>query len=275
MSPDPSAPTLRDLYAWRVGNPDLAPAEVLSEYDRARAEAYCQPVTSSPTGRLGYDADAPKAEGPPYELPWCAGCGGRAARCGCPWQFALPADVLPNSPAAAAWLERRRAAGIPTPGAPSVPPVVAPPAVLLEAWTDGSGTTDENPAGIGVVITRRHVVICEASEHIGNGSNNVAELRAIARALTLARLIAGDRAAGLTVRSDSEFALGAIRPGSTWRIRKDALADLVEQMRAEVCRWPHLRLEHVKGHAGDPGNERADFLAGRARKAAVAARRAA
>jgi len=153
-------------------------------------------------------------------------------------------------------------------------PATAPPVTAvdngLRAWADGSGTTADQLAAIGVVVARGGVVVCEASECFGPGSNNDAELRAIARALTLASRIAG-RDAALTLYSDSEFALGAAAPGSTWNIRNEQQAALVAQLRAEAARWPRLQLRHVKGHAGDAGNERADWLAGRARKAAVAA----
>lgn len=157
---------------------------------------------------------------------------------------------------------------------PAPAPTPAPPVTAvdnsLRAWADGSGTTADQLAAIGVVVARAGVVLCEASECVGPGSNNDAELRALGRALTLAGRVAG-RNAELVVYSDSEFALGAAAPGSTWNIRNEQQAALVAALRAETARWPRLQLRHVKGHAGDAGNERADWLAGRARKAAVAA----
>jgi ribonuclease HI len=141
----------------------------------------------------------------------------------------------------------------------------------LEAWTDGSGTTGDRPAGIGVVVLRDAEPIVEASAAIGLGTNNIAEVRAIGRALALVFAVTRTRDVPVTIRSDSEFALGSVRPGSSWRVTSNpALAALVEAVRREASRWPHLRLEHVPGHAGHQWNERADVLAGRARKAAVA-----
>jgi ribonuclease HI len=141
----------------------------------------------------------------------------------------------------------------------------------LEAWTDGSGTTADRHAGIGVVLVVEGVVVCEASEPIGLGTNNDAEVRAIKRALFLAWAHAGrTRGLDLVVWSDSMFALDAVRPGCAWNIRRPALRALCEAVRAECARWPALQLAHVEGHTGVVHNERADVLAGRARKAGIA-----
>lgn len=137
------------------------------------------------------------------------------------------------------------------------------------AWTDGSGSTADRHGAIGVVVVCDDVVVCEASEHIGLGSNNIVEVRAIGRALALVHAITRDRATPLTIHSDSAFALGAVAPGSTWRLRANpALTVLALAVRAEAARWPALVLRHVRGHTGVVGNERADWLAGRARLAA-------
>ena len=140
----------------------------------------------------------------------------------------------------------------------------------LEAWTDGSGTVAEQHAGIGVVVARRGIVLCEASEPIGFGTNNIAEVRAVGRALALAFGVARSRGVPLVVRSDSAFALGAVAPGSTWNVRRPELATLCAGVRAECAKWPALRLEHVAGHSGVVMNERAHQLAGAARKRGIA-----
>jgi DNA polymerase-3 subunit epsilon len=140
----------------------------------------------------------------------------------------------------------------------------------LEAWTDGSGTTADQPAGIGVVISRGGLVLCEVSDAIGAGTSNQAELRAIARALTLARQVAGSRDVPLRVCSDSQFALGAIG-SDRYQLKAEHLVELVESLRLEVRRWPRIELRHVAGHSGVVLNERADQLAGRARKSQLPA----
>lgn len=141
-----------------------------------------------------------------------------------------------------------------------------PPPVVFDVWTDGSGTTALKDAGIGVVVLRNGEEICEASTWIGAGSNNEAEVRAIRRALRIIFDITHDRLHPVVVHSDSEFAIGAIT-SERWDIRRNPrLVDLVHVMRVEVARWPRLSFVKVRGHSGLPLNDRADALAGRARK---------
>lgn len=143
------------------------------------------------------------------------------------------------------------------------------PRASLQAWCDGSGTTAEKHAAVGVVIVAGDVALAEASEAIGLGTNNDAELRAIKRALYLAWSIGGTRNVALTVYSDSAWALGAVQPSCEWHIRRPEQARLCERMREEIRRWPLLTFAHVRGHTGLVWNERADALAGRARKLAA------
>lgn len=152
----------------------------------------------------------------------------------------------------------------------------------LEAWCDGSGTVATKPAGVGVVIARlkhppppddrdRYEVLCEASVPIGRGSNQRAEVCALGLALRLAFEVTGSFEHPVTLCSDSEFALGACAPDSTWRIRVAPLVEPVSRARALAAQFPRLVFKHVPGHSGLELNERADKLAGRARKAAIAA----
>lgn len=133
----------------------------------------------------------------------------------------------------------------------------------LAIYTDGSGThVADGPACIGVVVFASSEVVLEASEHVGPGTNNVAELRAIRRGLFLAEQL-GALDLPVTLYSDSEYSIGAITARS-WELR--ANRELVEAIRRQVDRFAFLRFVHVDGHAGIFGNERADWLAGSARR---------
>jgi len=141
---------------------------------------------------------------------------------------------------------RKKPAG----GAPSRP--IPDDAIII--YTDGACTGNPGPAGIGAVIMdgaqRR-----EISEYLGTGTNNIAELTAILRALEV--LPAAARARPVLVHSDSSYSIGLLSKG--WKAK--ANADLVAKLRALVARFSDLELVKVKGHAGVPENERADELA--------------
>jgi ribonuclease HI len=125
------------------------------------------------------------------------------------------------------------------------------PGDAISVWTDGACTGNPGPAGIGVVILdgkkRR-----ELSEYLGVGTNNIAELMAIVRAL---EEVPTDRT--VVIHADSAYALGLL--GKGWKAK--ANQELVERMRGLAKKFKDLRLVKVAGHAGVAENERADELA--------------
>src|SRR3990170_2647056 len=77
------------------------------------------------------------------------------------------------------------------------------PSAALALYVDGASRGNPGPAGIGIVVkdpTGR--VVSEISEFIGRGTNNVAEYRALIRALEEAATLG---ARSVVVRSDSEL----------------------------------------------------------------------
>ena len=125
------------------------------------------------------------------------------------------------------------------------------PADSIIVYTDGACSGNPGPAGIGVVILdggkRR-----ELSEYLGTGTNNIAELMAIVRAL---EEVPPERT--IVLHADSSYALGLL--GKGWKAK--ANQELVERMRGLARGFRDLRLVKVDGHAGVPENERADALA--------------
>ncbi|HEX9104876.1 MAG TPA: ribonuclease H [Polyangia bacterium] len=137
------------------------------------------------------------------------------------------------------------------PGLPAIHGRAPLPADAIVVYTDGACSGNPGPAGLGVVILdggkRR-----ELSEYLGTGTNNIAELMAIVRAL---EEVPRDRT--IVLHADSSYALGLL--GKGWKAK--ANQELVERMRKLARDFRDLRLVKVDGHAGVAENERADELA--------------
>jgi ribonuclease HI len=121
----------------------------------------------------------------------------------------------------------------------------------LEIWTDGACSGNPGPMGIGVVVidgAKRR----EKGEYLGVGTNNIAELTAIARGIELA----GDGGRRMRVYTDSSYAIGVLSKG--WKAK--ANQELIARLKRQIA---PLDVEFVKvaGHAGVPENERCDELA--------------
>lgn len=133
--------------------------------------------------------------------------------------------------------------------AESIPEV---PAGSLPVYTDGACTGNPGPAGLGVVVVegagRR-----ELSEYLGVGTNNIAELTAIERALDMTL----EREEPVRIHTDSQYAIGVLTKG--WKAK--ANVDLIEQIRGKLKGRKRVAIVYVPGHAGVPLNERADELA--------------
>ena len=119
-------------------------------------------------------------------------------------------------------------------------------------FTDGASSGNPGPAGIGVVMCfGEHEK--EISEYIGLATNNIAELKAIQAGLLALKK------SDLPVRifTDSKYAYGVLALG--WKAK--ANSELVQSIKKTMKKFKNLKIVKVKGHAGDEGNERADFLA--------------
>lgn len=126
------------------------------------------------------------------------------------------------------------------------------------AYADGSGTTSNKIAGIGVVIYEKGKVPLYIAECIGPGTNNRAELIAIWRIIKQFPEL--DRR--ILIYSDSEYAIGSLTLNWSPQVNQDLIANIRKDLatRTGIC------LEHVDGHAGINGNEIADSLAKIGRK---------
>ncbi|PRP90757.1 Ribonuclease HI [Enhygromyxa salina] len=123
--------------------------------------------------------------------------------------------------------------------------------------TDGACSGNPGPAGIGVHIVRPDK-IREISEYIGEATNNVAELKAILRALE--DIGEDERERRIHLYTDSGWSLGVLIGG--WKAKKNVA--LIDKIKAKLPELPNLELLKVRGHAGQEGNEEADALATKA-----------
>jgi ribonuclease HI len=115
------------------------------------------------------------------------------------------------------------------------------------AYTDGACSGNPGPCGLGVVLVageqRR-----ELSEYLGIGTNNIAELTAILRALEAI----DDPAQSVLVHTDSQYAIGVLQKG--WKPK--ANQELIAAIKARMKAFKALRLVYVPGHAGVPWRAR-------------------
>jgi ribonuclease HI len=125
---------------------------------------------------------------------------------------------------------------------------------------DGGARGNPGPAAIGVVISHPDGdVIDEIAERIGPATNNVAEYRAVLRALERASELG---ATELEIIGDSE--LVARQLNGSYKVKHPALKPLHEQATAALARFDTWRIDTVPRAE----NARADALVNAALDAA-------
>ena len=121
-------------------------------------------------------------------------------------------------------------------------------------YTDGACSGNPGPAGVGIYLQRPSETL-EISEFIGSGTNNIAELTAILRAL---ESLNDDEAQQLIhLYTDSGWSLGVLIQG--WKAKTNL--ELIGKIKERMAVFPKLELLKIRGHAGQEGNEEADRLA--------------
>lgn len=135
---------------------------------------------------------------------------------------------------------------------PKAPGSASASTAAIVVYADGACTGNPGPAGAGVLIEidgqRR-----ELSEYLGHGTNNIGELTAILRA---AEALSGETRS-IDIKTDSQYAIGVLTKG--WKAKANQA--LILDVKKALSALPDVKVTYVPGHAGVPGNERADELA--------------
>ncbi|WP_437782214.1 ribonuclease HI [Sorangium sp. So ce1097] len=153
--------------------------------------------------------------------------------------------AAPGAPPGPARAQRKASAR----GATAAAPV---PEGAVIVYADGACSGNPGPAGLGVVVIDGGRRI-ELSEYLGTGTNNIAELTAILRALEEV-----EPGRPIVIHTDSQYSIGVLQKGWKAKANVELVASLREALEA---RRPPARLVYVPGHAGVLLNERADALA--------------
>lgn len=122
---------------------------------------------------------------------------------------------------------------------------------MLVIFTDGASLGNPGPMGIGIVIYRDSMRIEELSESIGEGTNNIAEYRAVIKALQTAHRM-GEME--VHIKSDSELVVRQLN--NEYKVKDPKLKPLKEQI-DKLCANMKVFFEHIPRDK----NKEADKLA--------------
>ena len=167
-------------------------------------------------------------------------------------------DLDPAAEAAAKSAESRGEGAAPAPPKrPRAPRKLAAKskasaADALVIHTDGSCFGNPGPAGVGVLMEWKGKTK-EISRYLGEGTNNIAELTAIEVGLQEVK----NRRVPVRIHTDSAYAIGVLSEG--WKVKENR--ELVARIQTLMREFADLAFVKVRGHTGDPSNERVDQLA--------------
>ncbi|AFY39720.1 Ribonuclease H [[Leptolyngbya] sp. PCC 7376] len=138
--------------------------------------------------------------------------------------------------------------------------------MIKRIYTDGGCINNPGSGGWGVVIQYQNGSVSELGDHEAQTTNNRMEMQAAIEALKQFR--DSDQREPIQLLTDSKYVIDGItkwikgwkRKG--WKKSSGAPVlnkDLWQEM--DKLNHPAVQWTHVKGHSGEPGNERADAIA--------------
>jgi ribonuclease HI len=131
---------------------------------------------------------------------------------------------------------------------------------MIKIYTDGAAKGNPGPGGYGVVLKyQKHRK--ELSQGYKLTTNNRMELLAVIVGLEAIKQSGWD----VLIYSDSKYVVDAVEKGWIWQwekkgFKKKKNIDLWKRF-IPLYRQHKIQFKWLKGHAGDPENERCDYLA--------------
>ena len=127
------------------------------------------------------------------------------------------------------------------------------PKKRLTIYIDGASRGNPGPAGVGVIIyDEKKKIVDEICEYIGRTTNNVAEYRALLRALSQARSLGAET---LTIYSDCELLVRQM--AGEYRVKDKTLRNFYQGARANLKNFRKVNIKYIARKK----NKRADRLA--------------
>jgi ribonuclease HI len=133
-------------------------------------------------------------------------------------------------------------------------------------YTDGACTGNPGPGGWGVVVYYDDGSVHELGDRSTQTTNNRMEMQAAIAALQF--LETSGQSYPITLFTDSEYLINCVTKWvKSWKkkgwkkadgkpVLNQDLLEILDQLNSRKVRW-----EHVRGHAGNVGNERCDAIA--------------
>ena len=141
---------------------------------------------------------------------------------------------------------------------------------ILEIYCDGacSGNPGEAGSGLAIYGSDENPTLLYGA-YVEEGTNNVAELNALLKALQIA-YANRDRYSQITIKSDSKYSIDSTTKWAYgwekkgWQRKGGEIKNLEliqRTFKGYNLLKDRLNIEYVKGHAGEEGNELADKMA--------------